>query len=270
MKNIKLFLLSIFLLISCKYVKPAFRFSNFYGTPAENIAKAIDRNDIKVIRDEVLDKHVNVDFKDKKYEVSLLVLAIANDRKEAFDELLKLGANPNIENSYCVSPLVSAIRNNHNCNLYYVRRLLVYGANIQPELFKKCNRFTQDPINETILHYSDENKIKCGSEILNILTTRLDDPDLLYQYNNPEEFDQNIVYNCLSTIRNLSALKYLIVDLKYKVPKEIFIDGTVILNSYGYKSLKEILENDEFVFKDSEYTEKAKKEILAYLNENEN
>ena len=72
----------------------------------------------------------------------------------------------------------------------------------------------------------------------------------------------------LSTIRNLSALKYLIVDLKYKVPKEIFIDGTVILNSYGYKSLKEILENDEFVFKDSEYTEKAKKEILAYLNEN--
>lgn len=251
---------------SCNYEKPPFRFSNFDKSPAENTAKAIKKNDREAIREEILNKQVNIDFQDEKYEVSLLVLALVNNKKEAFNELLSLGANPNIDNSYCVSPLISAIRYNRNCDLYFVERLLDNCADITPMLFNKCNNFTHDPITETILHYNDENKIKCGLQILKLLTTKLNYTDLLFLYNNPEDYHENIVYNCLNTNKNLSVLKYLIVDLKYKVPENIYIDGTVLLNYQGYKSLEEILKSREFSFNESNrFRQKAKEEILNYL-----
>jgi ankyrin repeat protein len=211
--------------VSCEYQNPAFRFSNFYESPAENIAKAIDKNDTEGIRTEILEKKVNINFKDEKYEMSLLSLAIVNNKRKSFDELLKLGANPNIENTYCGNPLNSAITYNKNCDLYYIKRLLNYGADITPRLFEKCNFFSHDPIIETIHNYSDEEKVECGLSILKVLTSKLDNPDLLFMYNNAKNYQANIVYNCLSTQKNISALKYLIVDLKYKFPKKIFIDG---------------------------------------------
>lgn len=265
MKKNSLLVLYAFIFISCEHSNPAFRFSNFYDTPAENIAKAIKRNDVEAISNEVLNKRVSVDFEDNKYEVSLLELALTNNKKEAFEELLKLGANPNIDNSSCVSPLVSAIRYNHNCDLYFVERLLDNNANIMPRLSNMCTQ-AYDPIQETIMHYNDENKIKCGLEIIKLLTNKLDNPDLLFMYNDPENYHENIIYNCLNSSRNLSVLKYLIVDLKYKVPEQIFIDGTVLLNFKGYKSLEEILNNRSFTISEyNKYKEKAKNEILDYL-----
>ena len=265
MKRYIYIMVFIFIFTSCKYEKPAYRFSNFYGTSAENIAKAIEEEDIKIIRKEILQKKVNVDFEDEKYEVSLLTLALANNKKKAFEELLNLGANPNIENKSCISPLISAIRNNKDCDLFFIKKLLNNGASINPEFFKKCNYFTNDPIVETINYYIEEKQIKCGLEILKVLASKFNKEDLLYIYNDSRDYQANVVYNCLSTHKNLIALKYLIVDLRYKVPEKIFIDGTVLLNNHGFKSLREILESNEFVFNNSPYREKAKKEILKYL-----
>ena len=267
MKVIKLFWLIFILLISCEYEKPAYRFSNFNGTQAEDIAKAIKNENTDIIRREIKENEVNIDFKDKKYEVSLLTLAMINDKKDAFNELLELGANPNINNSYCVSPLISAIRNNKNCNLYYINRLLESGANITPNFFKKCNYFSYDPINEVVQQYSDEEKISCGLRILNLLVSKLNDPDLLFKYNNKEDYQANVVYLCLSTRKNLSALKHLIIDLGYKVPDKIFIDGTVISNKEGFFSLKEVLQDKEMVFEYSNLREQAKQDLLIYLKD---
>jgi len=269
MKNLKFCLIVFIFFVSCEYQNPAFRFSNFYGSIAENIAKAIEKNNIEGIRTEVLENKINIDFKDEKYEVSLLSLAIVNNKRKAFDELLELGVNPNVENTYCGNPLNLAIRYNNNCDLYFVNHLLNNGADITPRFFEKCNYFSRDPIIETIHYYSDEKKVKCGQDILMLLTSKLDNPDLLFMYNDAKNYQANIVFNCLSTQKNISALKYLIVDLKYKVPKKIFIDGTVILNQEdGFKSLEDILNNREFVFEYSEIREQAKKDILTYLNKN--
>lgn len=266
MKKNMLFLLFLLTFISCENGNPAFKFSNFYGTPADNIARAIKNNNIKEIRKEVLSKQIDVNFEDEIYEVSLLELAITNNKKESFEELLRLGANPNIDNSSCVSPLISAIRYNFDCDLYFVKRLLDNNAEINPKLFKKCNSFTHDPVCETILHYNDEDKIECGLEILKILTAKMDNPEVLFLYNNPEDYQENIIYNCLSSSKNLNALKYLIVDLNYKVPEKIFIDGTVLLDYNGYKALHDILESDEFLSGESDkFIEIAKNDILNYL-----
>jgi ankyrin repeat protein len=267
--NMKIYvytLISIALLASCSRGKPAFRFSNFKGTKAETIAKAIEKNDITAIEQEVKLKQVDVNFKDKKYEVSLLTLAMMNDKRKSFKKLLELGANPNIENSYCVGSLNAAIRYNNNCDTYYIEMLLDYGAKISPQFFKKCNSYyTYDPIVETIMYHYEEDKIDCQFKILKILTSRLNDTDLLFKYNDSINYRQNIVFRGLSTHKNIPALKYFIVDLKYKVPEKIFIDGTVLLGENGYKDLKEILQNKVFMFENSEYREKAKQEILAYL-----
>ena len=258
---------AVFVFISCKYDNhnPAHRFSNFYGTSAEKIVKAIEENDIKTIREEVLNKQVSVSFKDEKYEISLLTLAIANNKKEAFEELLKLGADLNISNSYCGSPLISAIRFNYDCDLFFVEKLLENGADITPMFFDKCNNFTHDPMSETILHYNNEIKIKCGLEILKVLAEKLDNPNLLSQYNNAEDYHESIIYNCINSTKNLSALRYLIVDLKYKVPKKVYIDGTVLMGYHGFKDLKEILKHREFDLKKSEFRRNAKNELLSYL-----
>lgn len=269
MKKTSLLVLCAFIFMSCEHSNPAFRFSNFYDTPAENVVKAIKKNDVEAISDEILSKRVSVNFEDYKYEVSLLELALTNNKKEAFEELLRLGANPNINNSSCVSPLVSAIRYNHNCDLYFVERLLDNNANIMPRLSNMCTQ-AYDPIQETIMHYNDENKIKCGLEIIKLLTTKLDNPDLLFMYNDLENYRENIIYNCLNSSRNLSVLKYLIVDLKYKVPEQIFIDGTVLLNTKGYRSLEEIFNSREFSFNEAnKFREKAKNEILDYLKKDD-
>ena len=265
MKNITVIILCFFVLISCENSNPAFRFSNFRGTQAEALSKAIEDEDINVIRHEVKQKNVNVNFEDEKYEVSLLELALTNNKRDAFEELLKLGADVNIENSSCVSPLISAIRYNDNCDLYFIKRLLDEGAKIEPKLFEKCNYFSNDPIVETINYYYYNQE--CGLKILKLLTSRLNDKDLLFKYNDSINYQANVVYNCLSTLKNINALKYLIVDLKYKVPKEIFIDGTV-LNMYdeGYVSLKKILTS-----KSENGSEKEKKlinEILLFLENN--
>lgn len=267
MRNIIYFVVCSFVFISCRYDNPAFRFSNFYGTKAEKIAKAIAENDKETIREEVLKTQVNINFKDNNHEVSLLTLAITNNRKEAFEELLRLGADTNIDNSYCVSPLISAIRYNYDCDMFFINGLLDNGAEINPMFFKKCNYFASEPIVETINQYVDEEQIECGLKILKVLISKLNNQELLLSmHNNSKDYRANIIYSCLSTHKNLNALKYLIVDLGYKVPKEIFIDETILLNYKGYKSLKEILQNSEFNLEKSEYKRKAKDEILDYLN----
>jgi len=261
------FLVFIFLIFSsCENRIKGFRFSNFNDTQAEILAKAVKGNDIRKIREEILDKKIDVNFIDKKYGWHLLSLAIANNKKKSFKQLLELGADPNLYGSNCESPLILAI--NMNLDLYFLKTLLVYNANVTPHFFlNKCDFFAYDPILETILNFNDKNSYKYGLKVLRLLTKKVENLNL-NEFNNSKNYEHNIICFCLKT-RNISALKYLIVDLKLKIPEKIFIDGTVLLNSYGYMSLKEILQNKTFIFEHSPYREKAKQEILAYLNKKE-
>ncbi len=208
--NKLIFCLVFFNLIfnSCENSRVGYRFSNFENSPAEKLAKAIKRNDIKRIREEVINKKVDINSTDDKFKCSLLSLSIVNDKKESFLELLKLGANPNQENPQCESPLILAIRLNSNCDLYYIKNLISYNADLTPGFFNKCN-FAYDPILETILHYNEESKEKCGIEILNVLTKKLGEIDL-DEFNNSKDYMHNIIYFCLKT-GNLSALKFFIM-----------------------------------------------------------
>ncbi len=264
MKKIIIYITLTFVIFSCEYQFPGFRFSNFNNTPVENLAKAVKKENIKKIRDEVLSKKVNINYKDNKYEQSLLSLAIVNNKKESFIELLKLGADPNLYDSECDSPIILAIKLNNNCDLFFIENLIKFNADLTPGFYNKCN-LSLDPLLETIENFNDENNEDCCFDILQLISNNIKDLDL-NEFNDAENFKQNIVYYCLKS-RNISALKYLIVDLKYKVPDSIFVDGLVLWEYSGYTNLIEILDNKDFIFKNSKYREKARRKLLKFLKQ---
>jgi len=267
-KNTLYFLIIITTLFSCEYQFRGFRFSNFNNTPVEKLAKAVKNENIKKIRNEVLNKKVDINYKDDKYEQPLLSLAILNNKKKSFIELLKLGADPNLYDSECDSPIILAIKYNSNCDLFFIENLIKYKADLTPGFYKKCSFvYSFDPLIETISNFEDENNEQCLFDILQLISNNIENLDL-NEFNDAENFKHNIVYYCLA-FKNISALKYLVVDLKYKVPDSIFVDGLVLMEYYpGYKNLKEILSNKDFIFEYSNYREKARIDLLKYLVKN--
>ena len=81
----------------------------FQDTPAWELAKAVWDNDIDKITEEVKKNPQILNYQEPKYGNTLLHLSISNDDYKAFKELLRLGANPNIADSFhCSTPLIAA------------------------------------------------------------------------------------------------------------------------------------------------------------------
>lgn len=260
--------------IGCQNFRPpSHDFSNFYGTTAEEIVKAIENNNLEVIREEAKKNKEILNFKDPKYNISLLSIAILNNKKKAFEELLKLGADPNIMDGSCGNPLDSAIMYSPpNCDLFFINKLIEYGANVRLRFDDKkaisCNSIlNNEAIVDVIIYKNDD--MDCGIEMLKALTSHLRTIDLSIN-NNSKDYRHNIVYSCLSTSKNLKALKFFIIDLKCKVPDKIFIDGTVIEGfGKGYLSLNKILANTSFPDKNQANNEEIRQELLKYLERND-
>ncbi len=77
-----------------------FDYRLFQDTPAWTLAKAVEDEDITVIKREVMTKGIRPDYREQKYGGTLLMIAIRNDRFKSAKALLELGANPNLGNKY--------------------------------------------------------------------------------------------------------------------------------------------------------------------------
>ncbi|NBC58138.1 MAG: hypothetical protein GVY05_07645 [Bacteroidetes bacterium] len=257
------------IVLSCQnYRPPSHDFSNFYGTPAERIVKAIEKNDLQVIKEEANKNEEILNFKDPKYNISLLSIAILNNRKKAFEELLKLGADPNIINAGCGTPLETAIKfEPPNCDLFFINKLVEYGADVRLRHNHKeiegCNSIYN---NNAIIDVIKDQRynMKCGIKMLRALTAKIGCPDL-DKNNNPEDYHQNIIYSCLR-VANLEALKFFIMELDCDIPDKIFTTRLIIDGiDKGYFSLIEILENQSFPNSNLKHNEKVRLELVNYL-----
>lgn len=258
MRKFSLFILVLILFDSCETSIPGFRFSNFKSTPAENLAKAVKNNNIKKIRNEVINKKIDIDFRDPKYGVTLLSLAVINNKKEAFNELLKLGANPNsLDYTFCDTPLINAITYNYDCDLYYIKKLINSGA--EPNKFNdECyDILPNTPLTKAI------NRNKC-IDIVKLLTKKIKSINLK-KYNNSENYEKNIIYSCLDS-KNMEALKYFVIDLKLEFPNKIYY---VSNNFDGFLDLETILKKD-LNFTYSKKKNAIKNEILNFIDKNGN
>ena len=268
MKKYYIYSFIIIIFFSCENSMPGFRFSNFDNTPAKNLAKAVRNNNIKEIRNEIIKRKINIDYPSKTYGSTLLSLAIVNKKKEAFDELLKLGANPNYYRyNYCSSPLIESISYADNCDLYYITKLLDYGAKITSNNYYKCNNIiVETPLIVAINKYNLTKKTYC-TNIIKLLASRVDID--LNKFNDNVNCKYNVIYNCLDA-RNMKALKYFIIDLKLEVPKKIYIDEYITGDLLGFVNLKHILSLESFNFKYSRKKNIIKNEILEFLEKKGN
>ena len=99
----------------------------YQNTPAWNLAKAVDAEDIVKIKQEVNDNKVNVDLKETRFGHTLLSMAVRNNKYESVKTLLELGADPNAADSYMgTTPMIYATQND---DLKYLKLLLSFKGN---------------------------------------------------------------------------------------------------------------------------------------------
>jgi len=131
----------------------------FQDTPAWELAKAVQDDNIEKIDEEIQKNPSIVNYQESKYGKTLLHLSSYNDNYKAFKELLKLGANPNIaDSSHCTSPLIE-VALSFDDKTKYAEELIRYKANVN---FVECNSGKEDQKTNTtpLIAASGRNNLK--------------------------------------------------------------------------------------------------------------
>ncbi|MES2387440.1 MAG: ankyrin repeat domain-containing protein [Bacteroidota bacterium] len=140
MKNLVLFLLFSGLLFSCRYYKrnkqadksklPGNDYRLFQGTPAWELAKAVQDKNIGKINRAAAKEPGLVNFREPVFGNTLLILSIENQQYKSFKALLDNHADVNIHNYYDgTSAIIEACSFDLN-RIKFVKTLLKYGADV--------------------------------------------------------------------------------------------------------------------------------------------
>jgi len=128
----------------------------FQETPVWDLAKATADNNLNKMEALVKKDNLAVDYRELRFGQTLLFLTIWNEKPEACDKLLSLGANPNIQQSYDhQTPLIlSAGISDDEKSVAFIKSLLKYGADpnvVQIDSSQLAEYPKSKPINSTAL-----------------------------------------------------------------------------------------------------------------------
>src|SRR5437867_4309854 len=125
---------AIVVLCSCgtRNYLPGFDFKLFKDTPVWELAKAVEKEDVQRIETILKDTAIKVDFHEPKFGNTLLMLAIANNKKQSIQKLLEGGANPNEKDHYDnATPLIYACDNySEDCDSTILKWLIHYHGEV--------------------------------------------------------------------------------------------------------------------------------------------
>lgn len=278
MKRIISIIILSFTINSCGFnlEQKQYNFDNFKETPLWELAQAVrDDNPNEVIKI-TKNKKLQIDLKDPIYEQTLLVLAIENDKKNAFLELLNAGANPNelVGNPKYSTPFTQGIWNVNDCELFYIENMLKHGAN--PNLEIKNPRpeyyFENSFPLLVAIGQNDNNSNDCLN-LIKLLVNHGADINCCYQ-----ELDSDICTGVLRqslTMRSMETLKYFVIEKKITIPDTVTILGEINKSTQEAYGLREILNTEDYQFEDFESEghkydrskqRKIRQEILDYLD----
>lgn len=279
MKKILILVIINLTITSCRSQSelPGYSFSNFKNTKAWDLAKAVENNDSEKVREILTAKKVNVDFKDPEFKETLLSLAIVNQKQNAIIELLKAGANPNelLGDLKDETPFINAINYSQNCDLFYIKTLLKYGANPNLEIKnpEEGHYFENSFPLLVAIGKTDNNGDECLS-VVKLLVENGANINSCYQ-NSMTEMCEGVINQCLST-KSMETLKYFVIEKKINIPEKVYIISGINKTTQKVYNLSEILNTDDYKFEDltinGEKIErskmrKVKSEILAYLKD---
>ncbi|MDR6462904.1 ankyrin repeat domain-containing protein [Chryseobacterium sediminis] len=192
MKKITLLFSLLFLVMSCNKIDRDKKVDKnkllgadyrlFQDTPAWELAKAVQDDDIDKIDEEIKNNHQIINYQERKYGKTLLHLSSYNNNYKAFKELLKLGANPNIaDSSHCTTPLIEVVQSFDN-KLKYAEELIKYKADVN---YVECNNGSkqQKTNNTALIASSSQNNLEMVKLLVkngaNINYTNSNDEDAL-------------------------------------------------------------------------------------------
>jgi ankyrin repeat protein len=119
--------------LSCKRELLGNDYALFDNTPVQKLAAAVKNDRLQEIEDLILNKRMPVNFQEPKFGKTLLMHTVRNKQYLACEQLLKLGANPNIHDHYTGSSAImnaAFLDNDGKCDgPDFIKLLLYHGAN---------------------------------------------------------------------------------------------------------------------------------------------
>lgn len=155
MRKLIIFLWIIYFFISCNNRETKIEnkkllgndYRLFQNTVAWELAKAVQDEDISKIKEEIIQKKVNVNSQEPRFGSTLLMLAIRNSQYQTTKTLLEIGANPNISDSYRGESAVISAANNNDPK--YLELILKYKGN--PNAIENAPFKPDDEVRQTAL-----------------------------------------------------------------------------------------------------------------------
>lgn len=132
-KRVFLIVPIVMFLQSCNsQVATMYSFSYFEGTPVRELARAVEREDTTLIKRLAIDKRIDINYKEKKYDGNtLLITAVSNGKLRSVRALLELGADINYVNNSGKAAIHSACNfpSREAKSLEILKLLLDFSAN---------------------------------------------------------------------------------------------------------------------------------------------
>ena len=124
----------------------------FQNTPAWELAKAVQDEDVTKIDRIVSENSKIINYKDPKYGNTLLKLTVMNQQLKSFKALLERKADVNIHNAFDgTSSLIEAC-NSKYYDITFAQMLVEYGANVNVENNTGWNTLRQEKEDKVIVH----------------------------------------------------------------------------------------------------------------------
>jgi hypothetical protein len=236
---------------------PGFDFKLFKGTPIYELAKAVEKEDLKQIEIILRDTTMKVDFHEPKFGNTLLMLAVANNKKKAIKKLLAVGANPNERDYYDnATPLIYACDNfSEDCDSTILKLMIDYHGDVNS--IQSINRIentgAHSLVNNTCLMIAAKNN--CLG-IIKVLVNSGADINRYTYYEGYGVITQALIQD------NIEIAKYLIIDRQAKIPEYCYIR-----NKGGEDEQKltitDMLNEQQYEPGSNNYN--YRKEIISYL-----
>jgi hypothetical protein len=275
MKKVFFIVVISFALNSCGFnlEKKCYNFDNFKGTALWELAQAVREDNATEVKELLKNKGVIIDFKDPKYNQTLLALAVQNKKPKAFIALLNAGANANalVGNPKDATPFIYGIQTSRGCDFFYVKGMLRHGANPNLEI-KNPNPghvfFNSFPLLVAIGIQTNPNL-----DLIKLLVNNGANTNCCYQQPY-SDFCEGVISKSL-LLNDMESLKYFIIEKKITIPDTVFIRGELNKSSQEAFGLKAILTSKYYTYQDFERDgqkidrselRKTRDEIIAFLN----
>lgn len=199
---------------------PGFDFALFKSTPAEELARAIEKEDTSKIKEIIAKDNTVINYQDLRFGTNLLSVAMINQKFISMNYLLAVGADPNIK-----SKIDGATTLTNFCEFNYLfnnssdilKLLIRHGADVNTERIwqeKQWNNETKE-FHETAL------QTLCHWGSIDLVKILVDNGARLDSY--PINGESSLIYFAINNSK-LDILEYLLIEKKVPVPDYVTID----------------------------------------------